>query len=225
MVDGQRHTEAETPKLVEDKAAIAALEVANGVRQFDAAMQEILTAIERKPNYRLRNSMILALHRHAVDKLDLFAGAFRPGDVNISKSQHVPPEAALVPGLMEEMCDFVNDNWDMPPVELGAYVLWRICWIHPFTDGNGRTARVVSYVVMCVAIGMRLPGLLSIPEQIAGNKPPYYDALEAADAIYKATGRTDVSELAELIGNMLAKQLATVHDFAKGDIEGLRLAE
>ncbi|WP_271571569.1 Fic family protein [Bradyrhizobium sp. CCBAU 11386] len=82
---------------------------------------------------------------------------------------------------IEHLCDYINDNWSMSAVHLAAYVLWRLNWIHPFADGNGRTARAVSYVVMSIKLDSLLPGAPTIPEQIAGNKKPYYDALEAAD--------------------------------------------
>ena len=61
-----------------------------------------------------------------------------------------------------------------------------------------------------------LPGALTIPDQIAANKFPYYDALEAADAAYKE-GRIDVGALEKLLGEKLAAQLVQVHQEATGE--------
>jgi hypothetical protein len=58
-----------------------------------------------------------------------------------------------------------------------------------------------------------LPGTNTIPDQISANKIPYYEALEAADGAYK-NGSVDVTELEELLGNMLANQLYKVHEEA-----------
>ena len=96
--------------------------------------------------------------------------------------------------------------------------MWKLNWIHPFTDGNGRTSRAASYFVLCMKLGYFLPGQLTIPDQISDNKDPYYDALEAADANW-AEGIVDLTAMKELLSNTLAKQLLAVHgDSAKGDL-------
>ena len=218
MDDQTRHSKADIPKLLKDREQIAVREAANGLLQYDAVAAEIITGIERGKHYKLRPSTILALHKIALDGLDAYAGNWRPGAVEIGKSDHEPPHASNVPNLVEDMCDYINDNWQkINPVELSAYVLWRLCWIHPFTDGNGRTARAVSYLVLCVATGVLLPGDNTIPEQISENKIPYYEALEAADRADIETGEIDVSVLAEHLHSLLANQLLTIHEKAKGD--------
>jgi Fic family protein len=162
--------------------------------------------------------MILALHRIALDGLSSLAGVFRPGAVSIGKSKHQPPDAHLVAGLVEEMCDWVNDNLDQPPLSLCAYTMWRLNWIHPFEDGNGRTSRAVSYLVLCSVLGDRLPGRKTIPEQIAENKTPYYEALEKADEAW-AGGNLDLSAMVDLLEGYLAAQLKSVFDQASAPIE------
>jgi hypothetical protein len=52
-----------------------------------------------------------------------------------------------------------------------------------------------------------LPGTTTIPDQIAADKTPYYDALELADAAWKKTGRVDVTALESMLDTMLANQL------------------
>ena len=52
--------------------------------------------------------------------------------------------------LLRQACDFADAQpLTADPLFVAAYVLWRICWIHPFDDGNGRTARAASYFVLC----------------------------------------------------------------------------
>jgi Fic family protein len=121
---------------------------------------------------------------------------------------------------VEYMCDYVNDNWGKSsPVHLAAYVLWKLNWIHPFTDGNGRTARAISYLLLCLRLGYRLPGTNTIPEQIAKDKTPYYKALEAADNAWE-TKKIDLSVLEELLSALLANQLIGVHKQATGKKDG-----
>ena len=161
--------------------------------------------------FRLEPSHILQLHKIALDGVDLFAGTFRNGPVRIGASKHVPPDAFLVSTLVGEMCDYVNKNAKRrPPLHLCAYVMWRLNWIHPFTDGNGRTTRAIAYVVLCATLGYRLPGHVTVPELIAANKDPYYSALESADAAEKAS-KIDVQKMESLLSDLLAKQLVDVH--------------
>jgi Fic family protein len=87
-------------------------------------------------------------------------------------------------------------------------------WIHPFVDGNGRTSRAVSYLVLCVRLGYRLPGTTTIPEQISRNKDPYYQALEAADNA-NTSGKLDLTEMERLLESLLANQLVSVLDSAR----------
>jgi Fic family protein len=114
------------------------------------------------------------------------------------------------------MCDYVNDHWnDVSAVHLCAYVLWKLNWIHPFSDGNGRTARAVAYVVLSIKLDSLLPGAPTIPEQIAGDKTPYYTALESADFGLKS-GQIDVGKLENMLEGMLAKQLLNAAKEASG---------
>ena len=90
-------------------------------------------------------------------------------------------------------------------------------WIHPFADGNGRTARAVMYVALSVKLDSLLPGSPTIPEQIAGNKKPYYDALEVADK-HLTADKIDVSALEQMLDAMLSTQLLSAAKEAAGEI-------
>ena len=95
--------------------------------------------------------------------------------------------------------------------------MWRLNWIHPFSDGNGRTSRALSYLVLCLKLRARLPGATTIPEQIAEDKTPYYNALEAADEACR-NGTIDLSAMEALLDNFLAKQLVGAYKMAKGEM-------
>jgi Fic/DOC family len=112
-----------------------------------------------------------------------------------------------VPQLVDEMCDHVNQHWHQSGIYLAAYLLWRVNWIHPFSDGNGRTARAIAYLVLCAKLRQRLPGDRTIPDDfISGNKAPYYAGLEAADEAW-SKGKLDVSALEDYLGKLLADQV------------------
>lgn len=210
----RRHSKADEAEIVTDKEQIANIEAANGLEQFDVAMR-ILESITPERPFRLRTSIIQNLHREALKGLSIYAGNWRPADVRIDGSEHQPVPSYLVPAEIEDLCDYVNDNWNTASaIHLSSYVMWRLNWIHPFSDGNGRTSRVVSYLVLSAKIGGRLVGTPTIPDLIVENRTPYFDALEFSDQAFKE-GRIDVSAMEDLMEALLAKQFMGVIERAK----------
>lgn len=195
------------PKLGPDE--IVKLEAENGLRQADR-MYEIIDHAVASRKFRLRPSTLIELNRIAVSGLVSSPGVFRVGEMVIEQSEHKPPPAQDVPGYVDDLCDYVAAEWASSyPSHLAAYVLWRLNWIHPFEDGNGRTARAASYIVLSAKIGSKLPGTRSIPEVIAADKKPYYAALESADSAWKS-GKLDLHEVEDLLQSCLASQLLDV---------------
>lgn len=213
----RRDSRALEPQLITDPQEKAAAEARNGFRQYDAAIGAIHAALDRG-SFKLRPSLILGLQREALAGISSYAGNYRPGGVAIEGSKHDPVGAHLVPELVEEMCDYVNDHWnESTPLHLAAYLMWRLNWIHPFADGNGRTSRIISYVVLSIRAGAVLPGTPTIPDQIVDNRSPYFDALDAADSAYRG-GKIDVSRMETLLAALLAKQLAGFYQAAGGKL-------
>jgi len=218
MADSDRHSDAEEPSIIANEDERAQREAENGLRQFDTTVQMALDWIENPGRqFRLRPSAIQRLQRVALDGLSAYAGNWRPGKVEIHGSQHQPVDAFLVASQVEELCEYINDNWDIKTaIHLAAFTMWRLNWVHPFSDGNGRTSRALSYLVLTVKLKYLLPGTDTIPDQISANKEPYYSALEAADKVWEAEGKVDVSALEELLSGLLAKQFLSILKTATG---------
>lgn len=215
----KRDSRALEPQRITDPHARAEAEARNVLRQYDAGIAAIQSALDRRP-FKLRPSLILALHREALAGISTFAGNYRPAGVEIEGSRHQPPGAHLVPELVEDLCDYVNEHWEQAtPIHLASYVMWRLNWIHPFADGNGRTSRIVSYVVLSIRAGVVLPGTPTIPDQIVDNRNPYFDALDAADISWRA-GQLDVSKMEGLLGALLARQLTNFYQAVGGKVPG-----
>lgn len=192
----------------------AELEARNGYQQYKWALSQIEKHIKAE-SYVFDSSFVRELNRLAVLGIRKDPGELRTRVVRISNSKHIPPPPEQVPGLLDEMISYVNKNWTEAPIHLGAYLMWRVNWIHPFGDGNGRTSRMTAYAVLCIRLGCPLEGTKTIPDQIAANKQPYYDALDQADQALKE-GRIDVTAMEELLSDLLATQLAALHDKAMG---------
>ena len=108
----------------------------------------------------------------------------------------------------------VNRNWETSdPVALATYVLWRINNIHPFINGNGRTARAVCYFVLCLKAGGWLVGVKILPELIRQNHQEYVDALQIGHDTFNA-GNLDLTTLHALVSRLLNQQLQSAQPAA-----------
>lgn len=177
-----RRSKLDPADLIADPYGKAQREAENGIRQFEAALALIrhhAGGEGRESQFSLTQEAILEFHRIALDGIHAEAGRYRKGWITIAGSRHVPPPHGQIGNLVAQMCDRVNDYWrGLDDAELAAYVLWRLNWIHPFADGNGRTARTVAYVILSLKLGYAPPGSPTIPDQIAEDKNPYYRFLE-----------------------------------------------
>jgi Fic family protein len=79
-------------------------------------------------------------------------------------------------------------------------------WIHPFIEGNGRTARAVCYYLLCARSGALLPGRRIVPERIRDDRAGYERALKAADRAWD-DGHLDFTEMEEYLAALLQAQL------------------
>jgi Fic family protein len=204
-----RHTSTEQVELITDPQEKARREGENGLRQTQLALEIIRSFVKDKERpFRLRQGLLLQLNAEALKGIHALAGTYRNGPAVIGGSGHEPPPAFRVADEAADMCEYVNENWNQKnALHLAAYTLWKLNWIHPFADGNGRTARAISYIVLSTKLDSLLPGTTTIPDQIASNKDPYYDALEKADKHWKEHNTVDVSALETMLDAMLAKQL------------------
>lgn len=196
------------PELYRTEEEKVELQARNVLLQYDEVIRLIDAA---NGTLVLTPEIIKRLHRLAIRDLYVCAGEYRDWPVKIKDSLHKPPAPRYVPGLVEAMCELVNTTPDWDAVQAAAYLLWRLNWIHPFGGGNGRTSRAVAYLVLCVRLGFRLPGRLTIAEQIAGDRERYQAALEDADAAWRAD-TLDVSRMRTLLEEWLKRQLTSLDE-------------
>lgn len=208
---GQDRESIAAPRnLITDPVLVAEREAENGIRQFRRAV-EIIREHAQDPErpFRLAPRHILELNYLALEGIHPMAGTYRNSSITISKSKHIPPQQYFVAEEVAQMCDYVNLNWtSKSAVYLGAYLLWKLNWIHPFADGNGRTSRIISFIVINLRLDGLLPGSPTVPDQIVANKEPYYDALEAADEAW-LRGELDLSAMEGMLTAMLARQFTS----------------
>ncbi len=179
------------------------MEISNGARQYDFLRSIVGAAIAVGRPF-LSASIIKSLNYHAIACLHTNAGEYRPCQVYVGA--HTPPEHYRVDALMDDFINYVNRNWETTdPVVLSAYVLWRMNYIHPFINGNGRTARAACYFVLCVTNGGWLPGNTILPELIRRERAAYVEALTQVDE--SLAGQFTLEPLHTLLVKLIAEQI------------------
>lgn len=118
------------------------------------------------------------------------AGCFRSNnDVVVEngithETVHTPPTFEEIPNFVEDLCLFFNEK-DAPqfihPIIRGIIIHFMVAYVHPFADGNGRTARALFYWYM-LKQGYWLTEYLSISRVIAKSKKSYEKAFLYTEA-------------------------------------------
>lgn len=190
---------------IEDPALYSSVQERNLLRQHDLLTNCIEIGLKQS-HTAFDKYMLWALNGVAVANLSQFGGRFRQEPIYVGS--HIPPHFKEVPELMDRFISTIHENWfDWSPTELGAYGLWRLLWIHPFIEGNGRTARAACYYLLCARFGALLPGAKTVPERIRDNRQPYYAALRAADVAWDQ-GNLDCSQLESYLAGLLMDQMS-----------------
>ena len=112
-------------------------------------------------------------------------GDWRSCSVHIKKSDHEPPNHIEIPRLIQELCDYIADDNDnkMDIIKI-ALAHHRLAAIHPFDNGNGRTARLVTYAMLIKAkfINKTMRTILNPSAIFCMDRQEYYNKLAAADS-------------------------------------------
>ena len=141
--------------------------------------QEAVLFIEEVVNRQLPfTEMVLKqLHQlvlYGIDREN--AGVYRRVPVMIAGSHHLPPQPYLVQGLMDGYFRFYRESSGrVHPIDLAAKLHERLVTIHPFVDGNGRTARLVMNLIL---LQHGYPVLILGGD--SDSRLAYYNALEEA---------------------------------------------
>ena len=187
------------------KSLLEHMEAVNHVRALDWVKEQA-----KRGTRSLTEEDILHIHYLIMKGIDdLNAGRYRVTPVRISGSMVVPPNPRKVPDLMNGLAKWLKLAIDLHPVELAAEAHYRLVTIHPFTDGNGRAARLLMNMILLMsgypaAIIRKRDWLAYIDSlekaQLGGSKDTYMKIIARAvdrslDIYLKAAeGKTDTGD-------------------------------
>lgn len=103
---------------------------------------------------------------------------------------YMPPEAKDVPDLMKNMVTWIKEANELPTPILAAITHYQFATIHPYYDGNGRTARLLATLILHLG-GYDLKGLYSLEEYYVKNLLSYYNAINVGPSHNYYYGRRE----------------------------------
>lgn len=149
-IEGNTLTHQETALVAEKGVTIGGkslrehLEVINHVK----ALEYIETLLPQKPQ-QITLENILTIHKFILKDIDDdSAGRYRNVAVRISGSEVVMPNPLKIPNLMQNFIQWLQHTTGLHPVQLAADAHFKLVSIHPFIDGNGRTARLLMNLIL-----------------------------------------------------------------------------
>lgn len=182
-IEGNKLTLKETYLVVQDGLTVKGKSFKDHLeaKNHHEAIHFLYDLIEHGKRHTLSEHLIRSLQQLIIKEIeDSEAGRYRQGNVLITGSSHRPPDAYEVPNLMRELLSWIKKNEKkLHPVQLAALAHHKLVNIHPFTDGNGRTARLFMNL-MLMQKGYPMVVILK------NDRKKYYQALERADR-----GKTD----------------------------------
>ncbi|XP_026319620.1 adenosine monophosphate-protein transferase Fic isoform X3 [Hyposmocoma kahamanoa] len=152
-IEGNTMTLSQTRSILETRIAISgkSIDEHNEILGLDAAMKYINSTLL----YRLRDITmgdILEIHKRVLGHVDpVEGGQFRRTQVYVGG--HIPPGPTDIQKLMIQFLDWLNseDALDLHPVRYAALAHYKLVYIHPFIDGNGRTSRLLMNLLLMQA--------------------------------------------------------------------------
>lgn len=191
-IEGNKLTLEQVEALAEGKEVIATNKDKQEVLNYLEALEKIPTFAEKR---KIKTQNLLNIHRVITKNTlqnDADSGALRNRQVFVGRRvfdsiglreevEYMPPKTDEVPQLVEEFIAWLNQEktWEVNPVLLAGIVHYEIARIHPFIDGNGRTARLFATLILYLS-DFDHRQLFALDDYYDRDRIAYYAALKTA---------------------------------------------
>lgn len=170
------------------------------------AIEFLYELVKTDRRQTLSENTLRSLQSLLVKGTEKSAGTYRTGNVIITGAKHSPPDAHEIPHLMRSFVVWLGSHQDKyHPIEFAALAHHKLAHIHPFFDGNGRTARMLMNLILFQR-GYPLVIILK------NDRKKYYEALSKADSGNFQAIVALVAQAVERSLNIYLKVLAPVGD-------------
>ena len=196
-IEGNPLSEKQADEAIESEDRRHFLKPEQEVRNYFLALNFLEEKADRKEPFskKLILDVQKLVEKGASKEKIGFRGPMPPGvlfavyDSQTGTPEYIPPEYTDIPELIDELAAYVNTT-DDHPLLVAAVVHYQLVTIHPFEDGNGRTARLLSGYILDLN-GYGFNGIGSLEEYFAYDAGEYYDSIQMGLPALYYSGRND----------------------------------
>ena len=196
-IEGNPLSEVQVSEVIDRDERKHLLKPEQEVRNYYLALNYLEDKAKKKEKFS--KELILDVQRYvekgaSKEKIGL-RGPMPPGvlfavyDSETGNPDYIPPEYSDIPVLLDELVEYVNMTDDHPLI-VAAIVHYQLVTIHPFEDGNGRTARLLSGYILD-SNGYGFNGIGSLEEYFAYDIGEYYQSIQMGLPALYYSGRND----------------------------------
>jgi Fic family protein len=208
-IEGNELSLTQVEKVFEGESVVARERDVQEVLNY----RKVVEFIGKKKDLAIDEDTILELHKMTVDKIldEQSSGKYREKEVVIKNSitgevSFRPPRAIEVEWQIKDLVQFIQEEHEIHPVLKAGIVHFEFVRVHPFLDGNGRTGRALSMLVL-FADGYDIREFFSLEEHFDRNAEEYYKALQSV-----AINNGDVTNWLEYFTLCLAVELSKIKE-------------
>lgn len=223
MMEGNQLTPNEVEKVINLKGHFPGRERdENEVRGYYAALAQMEQYASK--NHPITEKVVQTLHALVMSngRTKIKPTPYRDGqnvirDGSSGSIVYMPPESKDVPALMRNMFLWIKESIETPSPIVAAIAHYQFATIHPYYDGNGRTARLLTTLILHMG-GYDLKGLYSLEEYYAKNLLGYYRAISVGPShnYYLGRAESDITEWIEYFTGGMAFACEKVVDQCQG---------
>ncbi|MCY6485507.1 Fic family protein [Clostridium aestuarii] len=209
VIEGAFSTKKRTKEMVENNLPPKDKNEQMIINNFDA-LQYILRNMQNP----LNEDMLLSIYKILTEdtlKEDEIVEKYRTDFVGVWDTKrgcfsYKAPDHTKVQTLMDDLLDFINNNTELHPLIKACIIHFYFVYIHPFFDGNGRTARAISYMYL-LQQGYDFFKFFSISNLINEERNKYYTSIENTE-VYQS----DLTYFIDYYLNMIVKSIQRIKE-------------
>ena len=190
-IEGNTLTTDEVSKLLNGLDVIAQMKEKQEVINYGNVLKNI---DKYHDNGKITLELLLKMHGEITkDVLDdpSYGGRYRDVEVRVEnlkthKIRFMPPSYLHIPRLMDDLLSWINNSNDISPILVAGILHYEFVRIHPFIDGNGRTARALATLILDIR-GYDIKKYFTLDDYYDKDRKAYVDALKSADDSFDLT--------------------------------------
>lgn len=224
QIEGNRLTQDEVKDLISKKKVVSN----TGRIRDEKEIKGYYTALDYIEKLAKTNAQITEENIKHIHALVVGGGSSRVKPSEYREGQNVitdslsgnivymPPEAKDVADLMKEFVSWINTPNNIPIPIVASIIHYQFVTIHPYFDGNGRTARLLTTLALHKG-GYDLKGIYSLEEYYAKDLQGYYEAITIGNShnYYLGRAEADITKWVEYFINGMAIAFKSVYSRAK----------